>query len=180
MCFRESLSPATATNSISFTTTTTITTENHLPDHNHHLNHHQGRRSVGEVVQIRFNGFAPPNEYVNLAHQNRPHYHQQLRQSFGDQRGVVVVVGSGGLPDSEQQLLLNGEEDNEMNTVSTGGGGGGGSIGKKNCEDEVMTCTISLSYLIPRHLPRRIKLGSGKRSFFDKVQSVLFVSSGAH
>lgn len=49
-------------------------------------------------------------------------------------RGRLEVVGNDGNNDQHGA-------DNEMNTVSTGGGGGGGggSMGKKSCEDEVMT-----------------------------------------
>lgn len=110
----------------------------------------EGGRAGGRV-QIRFNGFAPPNEYVNLARLNhhRPHYHLLGQLLLLHHSGVQEAVERE--QDATDQRGPHLRQGNEMNTVSTGGGGGGGggSMGKKNCDDEVMTVSSSDSFSAP-------------------------------
>lgn len=111
----------------------------------------QGGRPVGVGQQIRFNGISP-NEYVNLVDHN---YQQPLPRHDEEE-----VRGFGLSSVNEYVHLIS--NNNEMNTVSTGGGGGGGgSMGsKKNCDDEVMTDSLSLLNLIPTFMmmPREYEM----------------------
>lgn len=121
------------------------------------------RGRAEEEGLTRFNGFAPPNEYVNWAHQNHhPRYYPQS-QLLRHSNLPVSEEGSAGVPRGRLEVVENdghndqhGGADNEMNTVSTGGGGGGGggSMGKKSCEDEVMTLFLGFSLFLcttPHH-----------------------------
>lgn len=110
--------------------------------------------------QIQFNGFLP-NEFVNLVGRNQHQLREEVVEEGNTQQyqhwrrqqwhtSLNHSDEAAAAPEEEEQEPTrrldneNGEQRttvNDMNTVSTGGGGGGGggSMGKKGCQDEVMT-----------------------------------------